>query len=157
MLDPRVQATLTALEELFEADTRSTIKRPPDHGPAMGRYANDPYYSGGAWYLATLAAAEFYFKLAAALRSGADWPSTSENTRFRQRLGRRGVQGRPLSGAATRSCGRCGPTHREWRPLGAIRSLTTGAQTSAKHLSWSYAAFITAAASRRRAAQAIPG
>ena len=33
----------------------------------------------------------------------------------------------------------------------------TGAQTSAKHLAWSYAAFITAAASRRRAAQAIRG
>ena len=32
---------------------------------------------------------------------------------------------------------------------------TTGAQISAKHLAWSYAAFITAAASRRRAAQAI--
>jgi glucoamylase len=28
---------------------------------------------------------------------------------------------------------------------------TTGAQTSAKHLSWSYAAFITAAASRAEA------
>ena len=29
----------------------------------------------------------------------------------------------------------------------------TGAQTSAKHLAWSYAAFITAAASRRQAAR----
>jgi glucoamylase len=34
---------------------------------------------------------------------------------------------------------------------------TTGEQTSAKHLAWSYAAFITAAASRRRAAEAIRG
>jgi len=33
----------------------------------------------------------------------------------------------------------------------------TGAQISAKHLAWSYAAFITAAASRRRAVQAIRG
>ena len=33
----------------------------------------------------------------------------------------------------------------------------TGAQTSAKHLAWSYAAFITAAASRRQAARAIRG
>jgi glucoamylase len=31
---------------------------------------------------------------------------------------------------------------------------TTGAQTSAKHLAWSYAAFITAAASRARAVRA---
>jgi glucoamylase len=33
----------------------------------------------------------------------------------------------------------------------------TGAQISAKQLAWSYAAFITAAASRRRACQAIQG
>ena len=31
---------------------------------------------------------------------------------------------------------------------------TTGAQTSAKHLAWSYAAFITAAASRTKAVRA---
>ena len=33
----------------------------------------------------------------------------------------------------------------------------TGAQISAKQLAWSYAAFITAAASRRRAVQATQG
>ena len=42
----------------------------------MGRYANDAYYGGNPWYLATLAAAEFYFKLAVALRSGAEMPET---------------------------------------------------------------------------------
>ena len=38
----------------------------------MGRYANDAYYGGNPWYLATLAAAEFYFRLAIALLSGAE-------------------------------------------------------------------------------------
>ena len=52
----------------------------------MGRYANDAYYGGNPWYLATLAAAEFYFKLAIALKSGAAMPATSENERFRRRL-----------------------------------------------------------------------
>ncbi|MBV8307976.1 MAG: hypothetical protein JO274_10895, partial [Gammaproteobacteria bacterium] len=33
---------------------------------------------------------------------------------------------------------------------------TTGVQTSARHLSWSYAAFITAAASRTRACHPTP-
>ena len=40
----------------------------------MGRYASDVYYSGGAYYFATLGAAEFYFTLASQLASGARWP-----------------------------------------------------------------------------------
>jgi len=87
VLDPRAQATLSALEELFEAQYAINRERPAGRGPAMGRYANDRYYSGGAWYLATLAAAEFYFRLAAALGRGAEMPVTPENLRFRQRLG----------------------------------------------------------------------
>src|SRR5262249_35802785 len=60
VLDPKVQATLTALEELFEAEYPINRERPPGRGPALGRYANDRYYGGGAWFLSTLAAAEFY-------------------------------------------------------------------------------------------------
>ena len=56
-------------------------------GPAMVRYANDAYFDGNPWYLATLAAAEFYFNLATALQSGAEMLTTSENERFRRRLG----------------------------------------------------------------------
>jgi len=40
-----------------------------DRGTAMGRYAGDVYYSGGAYYFSTLAAAEFCFR--AALKSPA--------------------------------------------------------------------------------------
>ena len=71
VLDPKAQATLTALEDLFDAEYPVNRERPADQGPAIGRYAKDTYYGGNPWYLATLAAAEFYFKLAIALRSGA--------------------------------------------------------------------------------------
>ena len=73
VLDPRAQATLTALEQLFEPNMQSIASRPAGRGPAMGRYAGDVYYSGGAYYFATLAAAEFYFKLARRFSPGAEW------------------------------------------------------------------------------------
>ena len=157
VLDPRVQATLTALEELFEARYAINRERPPGRGPAMGRYADDRYYSGGAWFLTTLAAAELYFKLAQSLRRGARTSGITANARFRQRLGTAELSGE----RAARLAMECGDaimrTVRAFTPesgdLSEQFDQTTGAQTSAKHLSWSYAAFITAAASRAQASQ----
>jgi glucoamylase len=159
VLDPRAQATLAALEELFETRYAINQDRPPERAPAMGRYADARYYSGGAWYIATLAAAEFHYRLAHALQEGASLAETIENARFRQRLG------------AARAAGAAAParlalergdafvrTVRAFTPesgeLSEQFDQTTGVQSSAKHLSWSYAAFITAAASRARACQA---
>ena len=156
VLDPRVQATLTALEDLFDFEYSINHRRPPDRGPAMGRYANDAYYGGNPWYLATLAAAEFYFRLAIALQSGAQLAEASENARFRERLG-----GENPAKAAFERGDMFMRTVQAYTPASGDLSeqfdRTTGAQTSARHLAWSYAAFITAAASRRRAAQAIRG
>jgi glucoamylase len=163
VLDPNAQATLAALEELFDAEYPINRKRPPEGGPAMGRYANDAYYGGNPWYLATLAAAEFYFKLAIALKSGAKMPATSENERFRRRLiAADGAQGNSDFAAAALERGDTFMrTVQAYTPVSGELSeqfdRTTGAQISAKHLAWSYAAFITAAASRRRAVQAIRG
>ena len=84
VLDPRAQATLAALEDFFGAEY--LINRGRD-GPAMGRYPGDIYYSGGAWYVSTLAAAEFYYRLAAALASRAELSAAPENLGFRQLLG----------------------------------------------------------------------
>ncbi len=160
VLDPRVQATLTALEELFEGLYAINRERPPDRGPAMGRYASDRYYGGGAWFLATLAAAEFYFKLALALRSGAELARTPENARFRQRLGAAAAadDAEPAQRAVARGDAIM-RTVRAYTPEGGELSeqfdRTTGAPTSAKHLSWSYAAFVTAAASRAAACRSI--
>jgi glucoamylase len=161
VLDPRAQATLTALEELFEAEYAINRDRPAGWGPAMGRYANDTYYSGGAYFFATLAAAEFYFKLARALQSGAEMAVTVENRRFRERLTAPEAPGPILAAAAIRRGNAIMTTVQAFTPASGSLSeqfdRTTGALTSAKHLAWSYAAFITAAASRSRAYEAIPG
>jgi glucoamylase len=156
VLDPKTQATLAALEDMFDAEYPINHHRPPGHGPAMGRYASDAYYGGNPWYLATLAAAEFYFKLAIALRAGARMPETRENARFRERLS----GGDPAATAFKRGDSFM-RTVQAYTPSSGDLSeqfdRATGAQTSAKHLAWSYAAFITAAESRRQAAQAIQG
>jgi glucoamylase len=161
VLDPKAQATLTALEELFDAEYAINRQRPPDRGPAMGRYANDAYYSGGAWFLATLGAAEFYYKLAAALFSGAELAATKENARFRMRLSASGGAGDSPAAAALERGDAIMWTVQAFTPASGDLSeqfdRTTGAETSAKHLAWSYAAFITAAASRREACRAIQG
>jgi glucoamylase len=153
-LDPKAQATLTALEELFDAEYPVNQARPADQGPAIGRYAKDAYYGGHPWYLATLAAAEFYFKLAIALASGAPVAEADENARFRERLGGKS----PANAAFERGDTFMRTVRAHTPPSGDLSEQfdrVTGAQTSAKHLAWSYAAFITAAASRRQAAQAI--
>ena len=155
VLDPRVQATLTALEELFEARYAINRERPPGRGPALGRYADDRYYSGGAWFLTTLAAAELYFRLAQSLRRGVRASGTTANTRFRQRLGAAELSGEPAAGLAMKCGDAIMRTVQAFTPesgdLSEQFDQTTGAQSSAKHLTWSYAAFITAAASRARA------
>jgi glucoamylase len=160
VLDPKAQATLTALEELFEAAFAINRDRPQGRGAAMGRYANDRYYSGGAWYIATLAAAEFYFRLATALGGGAELAVTAANGRFRRRLG---AEPQAPRGALAKLALQRGDavmrTVQAFTPAGGELSeqfdQTTGAQTSAKRLTWSYAAFITAAASRSQACRAI--
>jgi glucoamylase len=155
-LDPKAQATLTALEDLFDAEYLVNQERPADQGPAIGRYAKDAYYGGNPWYLATLAAAEFYFKFAVALLSGAPLAEANENARFRERLGGKS----PANAAFERGDTFMRTVQAYTPPSGDLSEQfdrVTGAQTSAKHLAWSYAAFITAAASRRRAAQAIRG
>jgi glucoamylase len=162
VLDPKAQATLTALEQLFEGEYAINRERPEGRGPAMGRYLNDRYYSGGAWYLATLGAAEFYFTLARALRCGADLAVTPENLRFRERLGTTAAMAgsNDPAGLAIERGDAIMRTVRAFTPASGALSeqfdQTTGEQTSAKHLSWSYAAFITAAACRAQACRPIP-
>jgi glucoamylase len=159
VLDPRAQATLAALEDLFDAEYALNHRRPTDRGPAIGRYAKDMYFGGNPWYLATLAAAEFYFKLAMVLRSGGEMAVTDDNARFRLLLGAAGGAGdSPAAAAFERGERFMGTVQAYTPPTGDLSEQfdrTTGAQTSAKRLAWSYAAFITAAASRRQAAQAI--
>jgi glucoamylase len=82
------------------------------------------------------------------------------NARFRRRLAASdgGVGNGSLAAAAIARGDAIMRTVRAFTPAAGDLSeqfdRTTGAQTSAKHLSWSYAAFITAAASRAQALRA---
>jgi glucoamylase len=131
--DPRAQATMRCLENLFQRDYAINQALPADRAPAMGRYAGDVYYSGGAYYFATLGAAEFYYRLAGAvgeeawLRKGDGFMATARAFT-------------PASGDLSEQFDR-----------------TTGAQTSAKNLAWSHAAFVTAAAARKNAYRRVRG
>ncbi|HVV26341.1 MAG TPA: glycoside hydrolase family 15 protein [Rhizomicrobium sp.] len=60
--DPRLLRTLDRLEALFDSSYAINHDRPRGRAPAMGRYAGDTYYSGGAYYFATLGAAEFCYR-----------------------------------------------------------------------------------------------
>lgn len=115
--DEHQQATLGRLCALFSA-TYPINRAAPGIGPAMGRYADDRYYSGGAWYLATLGAAEFCYLSGDRARGDAFLETVRRFT--------------PASGE-----------------LSEQFDQRSGAQTSAKQLAWSYAAFISCRAARR--------
>jgi glucoamylase len=163
VLDPKVMASLARLEDLFERTYKINQGRPENRGPAMGRYADDHFFSGGAYYFSTLGAAEFYYALADAIAAGADLPVAAENEEFLLRLGLsknppelslpnqrknifdvlldRGDQFMATVAAFTPASGE----------LSEQFDQNTGAQTSAKTLTWSHAAFISAAARRKAA------
>jgi glucoamylase len=154
--DPKVMATLARLEDLFSADYEINRNRPENLGPAMGRYTGDKYFSGGAYYFSTLGSAEFYYSLAEAVAAGADLQVAGVNSAFLAGLGitddgsahlpqknherhfeallRRGDQFMATVAAYTPATGE----------LSEQFDQATGAQTSAKSLAWSHAAFITA-------------
>jgi glucoamylase len=127
--DPRMHATLARLEELFGAEYAINRHRGSDRAPAMGRYAGDVYFSGGAYYFSTLAAAEFCFRAAARSPARNDWHAHGDA--FLQ-------------------------TVRAYTPPSGEMSEQfdqhTGIQRSAQQLAWSYAAFISCVEARRQIA-----
>jgi glucoamylase len=131
--DPRMHSTLDRLERLFVRLYPINRGRPRERAPAMGRYEGDVYYSGGAYYFSTLGAAEFSF-----LAARAHAPATEERGRWIAR----GDGFLETVRAFTPSSG----------DLSEQFDQRTGAQTSAKHLAWSYAALISCATARRAVA-----
>jgi glucoamylase len=123
--DPRVAATLAKLEELFAADY--ALNRAAGVGLALGRYHGDVYFSGGAYFFCTFGAAEFYYKLAAAKRE----PALI-------------AKGDAILAMARRSIPDTGEISEQF-------DQTTGAQTSAKSLTWSYASYLTCWHARKAA------
>jgi GH15 family glucan-1,4-alpha-glucosidase len=130
--DPRMHATLARLEALFDAQYAINRSRAAKRAPAMGRYAGDVYYSGGAYYFSTLAAAEFCFRAAAPAR----------------------VTGMPTAQALLEHGDAFLETVRAFTPpsgdLSEQFDQRTGEQRSAQQLAWSYAAFISCTAARRQ-------
>jgi glucoamylase len=128
--DPRMHATLQKLERLFGRLYAINRYRPRGRAPAMGRYEGDTYYSGGAYYFCTLGAAEFCFRAAAAHGPGsaerAKWVAHGDEFLETVRAFT------PVSG-----------------DLSEQFDQRTGEQTSAKHLAWSYASFISCVTARR--------
>jgi glucoamylase len=108
--DSRLATTLNRLAALFHDSY--AINREHGQGPAMGRYADDRYYSGGAYYFSTLGAAEFCYRVGERTRGDAFLATVRQFT--------------PESGFMSEQFDQ-----------------TTGAQTSAKDLAWSYAAFLS--------------
>ncbi len=129
VLDPRMHGTLATLEALFDAEYAINRNR-ENRAPAMGRYAGDVYYSGGAYYFSTLAAAEFCFR--AALKSPAMESLVARGDAFLA-------------------------TVRAFTPPSGEMSeqfdQRTGVQRSAQQLAWSYAAFISCVEARRQVMQ----
>jgi glucoamylase len=131
VLDPRLQSSLARLEALF--GRLYAINRGRGEGPAMGRYEGDVYHSGGAYFFSTFAASEFCFRAAAAGASGSRaWFERGDAylATIRDYV--------PADGALSEQFDR-----------------TSGAQTSAKHLTWSYAACISCIAARRVAVRVL--
>jgi glucoamylase len=129
--DPRVQATLGKLEQLFDRLYPINRDRPRERAPALGRYEGDVYFSGGAYYFSTLGAAELCF-LAAAAHAPGD---------ARKQWTTHGDEFLATVRAFTPASG----------DLAEQFDQRTGEQTSAKHLAWSYAAFISCVTARRAA------
>ena len=124
--DPRMQATLQRLESLFDAAYAINQNRAAHRAPAMGRYPGDVYFSGGAYYFSTLGAAEFCFLAAAHSEAASAWIARGD--------------------AFLETVRAYTPENGE---LSEQFDQRTGEQTSARHLAWSYAAFISCLAARR--------
>ncbi len=124
--DPHMHATLDRLEALFDAAYPINRNRPATRGVAMGRYAGDVYFSGGAYYFSTLGAAEFCFLAAARSGQAARWVERGEAFLETVRV----------------------HTPEDFE-LSEQFDQRTGKQTSARHLAWSYAAFISCVQARR--------
>jgi glucoamylase len=148
--EPHVRATFDKLVERFAA-LYSINQRKEAPGTALGRYPEDLYtgadFSGGnPWVLTTLAGAEFNFRLAKA-----------QALLARNQRNQRGAR------AAALALLRAGDLFLERVKYHASADgsfseqfdRNTGFMTSARDLTWSYAAFLTAYWSRAEALEAL--
>jgi glucoamylase len=125
--DLRMQSTLARLEAFFESEYPINQGRNPRLGPALGRYPGDVYFSGGAYFFSTLGAAEFCYR---ASLHGERRAWIARGDAYLETVRKYTAPGGDMSEQFDQR---------------------TGEQTSARHLAWSYAGFITCVAARRDA------
>ena len=126
VFDPRLQSTFEKLTDLFDAEYPLNRGREAGLGPAMGRYANDKYYSGGPYFFSTLGAAEFCYRLAAAQGRDNSWSQRGDG--FLRTVRRYA----PPDGAFAEQFDR-----------------DSGSPSSARDLAWSHAALLSCLHARR--------
>lgn len=127
VLDPKVEATVARLEDLFAGLFPVNAGRGPADGLLLGRYRGDVYVGGGAFLPCCFALATFHYRRADRLGAGRDGTAFARGDAvlaFLRRL-------LPADGRLPEQLDR-----------------TTGAPRSAGDLAWSHAAFVTAAAAR---------
>ncbi len=127
--DDRVLQTFDRLEDLFAADY--ALNREAGAALAFGRYKGDSYFSGGAYFFCTFGAAEFCYKRAAAIGDASLI-----------------AKGDAILDMARRSIPPSGEISEQF-------DQTTGAQTSAKSLTWSYASYLTVWDARKGAVETL--
>lgn len=123
LADPRVAATLKRIQAHFAA--RYPLNRERGLPFALGRYPGDRYFDGGAWFLCSFAAAEFEYRRAARDAAIA-------------------ARGDAILEAVRAHVPASGELSEQFHP-------ETGAALSARNLTWSHAAFITAWHARKAA------
>ncbi|KAH8928867.1 carbohydrate-binding module family 20 protein [Atractiella rhizophila] len=128
---------------------------------AVGRYAEDVYYNGNPWYLATLAAAEQLYDALYVWNSAGSLNVTSTSLSFFQALYSSAAVGSYASGStAYNAITSAVKTYadgfeaivQQYTPSGGGLAeqfdKSSGAALSAADLTWSYASFVTAAQAR---------
>ena len=126
VFDPRMQATFEKLTELFDAEYPLNRGRDASLAPAMGRYADDQYYSGGPYFFSSLCAAEFCYRLAAGRGPDDSWAQRGDGHM------RTVLRFAPEDGAFAEQFDR-----------------VSGRPCSARDLAWSHAAFLSCVHARR--------
>ncbi len=128
LADPRMVATLNRMKAHFAATF--PLNRERGIPFALGRYPGDIYFEGGAFYFCTFAAAELEYRRAALLGDAAML-----------------AQGDAILDAVRAYVPESGALSEQFHRA-------TGAQTSARDLTWSYASFITCWNARKAALRA---
>ncbi|SON55936.1 Glucoamylase amyD [Hartmannibacter diazotrophicus] len=125
--DARVERIVEVLTEMFSNLYPINATLPDGEGPLIGRSLHDRYFGGNPWFATSLALAEYHYRRA----------SGAERT---ERLSQ--------GDAIVAACRRFIP---EDGAMSEQIDRATGEPLSARHLTWSYAAFLAAASARREA------